>query len=56
MNCLGAPAIRDATKRVTKPVDAGERGERIVHGRRECPNGDLDELVHGEGGSCVRVR
>ncbi len=31
-----------------EPVDAGERGEGVVDGGRERPDGDLDELVDGE--------
>ena len=42
------PAGRHAAQALAQPVDAGERGERVVDRRRQRPDRDLDQLVDRE--------
>ena len=41
----GVPARGDLAQPVAEPVDARQRGEGVVHGRRQRADRDLDELV-----------
>ena len=50
------PALDDHAQPVAQPVDARQGGERVVDRRRQRPDGDLDQLVDGEGQVLGRVR
>ena len=48
MDAERLPPCRDLAQALAEPVDAGQRRERVVDGRRQRPDRDLDELVDRE--------